>query len=78
VYDPSAAILGDISGDGIVDSTDALLALRIAAGLDEPTSSKLTRGDVAPLVNGISHPDGQIDISDVVVILRKAVGLMGW
>ncbi len=69
---------GDLTGDGTVDAADALKALRIAAGIDTATAADLSRGDVAPLVSGTPHPDGKIDIGDVVVILRKAVGLVSW
>jgi hypothetical protein len=68
---------GDFSGDG-VKVEDALKALRIASGIDVATTSDLIHGDVAPMVNGIPHPDGKIDINDVVVILRKAAGLTSW
>lgn len=78
VFDPYAAISGDLNGDSVVDITDALLALRIAAGLDIPTASELAHGDVAPLVNGLPQPDGRIDVSDVVVLLRKSAGLLEW
>ncbi len=67
---------GDLNGDGIVDMTDALKALRIAVGIDTQTASELIRGDVAPLVNGAPHPDGKFDINDVVVLLKMAAGLM--
>jgi hypothetical protein len=69
---------GDLTGDGIVDIADALRTLRIAAGIVQPTSAEITHADVAPIVNGLPQPDGKIDISDVVAILRKAVGLMTW
>lgn len=68
---------GDLDGGG-VSITDALRALRILAGLITPTSNDLAHGDVAPFVNGLPQPDGKIDIGDVVVILRKAVGLVSW
>ena len=68
---------GDLDGSG-VSVTDALRALRIAGGLIIPTAADISHGDVAPLVNGIPQPDGSIDIGDVVVILRKAVGLVNW
>jgi hypothetical protein len=68
---------GDLDGGG-VSTTDALRALRIAAGLIAPTSDDLAHGDVAPLVNGAPHPDGKIDVGDVVVILRKALGMINW
>jgi len=60
-------ILGDITGDGVVDSGDALLALRIAIGELIPTELQKLAGDL----NG----DRKIDSADVVMILRKAVGL---
>jgi hypothetical protein len=63
---------------GPVDVTDALKSLRIAAGIDTPTQDDLLHGDVAPLANGKRQPDGKIDISDVVAILRKAAGLPSW
>ena len=63
---------GDLNGDGIVDMTDALKVLRIAAGLDTPTASDIAHGDAAPLAGGQRHPDGKIDLADVVAILRKA------
>ena len=69
---------GDMNGDGIVDITDALWALRIAAGLIQPTPADIAHADVAPIVNGVPQADGVIDIRDVVVILRKAAGLVTW
>ncbi len=60
-------ILGDINGDGEVDSGDALLALKIAVGELIPTELQKLSGDL----NG----DRKIDSADAVMILRKAVGL---
>ena len=74
---PAAFPSGDIDGGG-VSVTDALKALRFAAKLDTPTSTDLSNGDVAPLVNGVPQPDGVIDVGDAVVILRRAVGLISW
>jgi hypothetical protein len=68
---------GDFNGDG-VKVEDALKALRIAAGLDWPEVSDIAHGDVAPLARGHPHPDGKIDLADVVAILRKAAGLPSW
>lgn len=67
---------GDInSSSGKPDLVDALKAMRIAMGFDVATSDELLRGDVAPLINGVPTPDGKIDTGDVLVILRKVVGL---
>ncbi len=82
VYAPGPLIrsntTGDMNNDGTVDIADALRALRIAAGLITPSASELGHGDVAPMVNGVPQPDGRIDIGDVVVLLRKSVGLVNW
>jgi hypothetical protein len=65
---------GDINDDGIVDAGDVLLAMRIASGLYTPTAAEFQRGDVAPLVSGSPSPDGMINVADVLVIQRKALG----
>ena len=54
---------------------DALKALRFAMKIETPTKTELLHGDVAPLVNGVPQPDGDINLGDVIVILRKVVGL---
>jgi 2',3'-cyclic-nucleotide 2'-phosphodiesterase (5'-nucleotidase family) len=74
----SFALLGDLDASGDVSAGDALRALRIAAGLIQSTAADLLRGDVAPLVSNAPHPDGKIDLGDVVLILRKAAGLSSW
>lgn len=58
---------GDLNGDGVVRANDAVFALRISAGLLEPTPQQLLVGDM----NG----DGNIRANDALLILRKAVGL---
>ncbi|MBI5655915.1 MAG: hypothetical protein HZC44_03430 [Geobacter sp.] len=55
---------------------DALRSLQTTVGLTSPTPGELLRLDVSPLVNGASVGDGVIDIEDVIIILRKAVGLL--
>jgi large repetitive protein len=69
-------ILGDLDGDGRVDIRDAAQALRISLGLDQASPQTLAHGDVAPLVNGVPRPDGVIDSGDVLLLLRKIVGLV--
>lgn len=66
---------GDISGDGIIDAVDVLLATRISIGELVPTTNQLMRGDAAPLVSGIPAPDGVINAGDLVVIQQLALGL---
>lgn len=69
---------GDVNGDGAVDLIDAALALRCAVADLAPTEAQLRRGDVAPIVSGMPIPNGAIDAADVLVILRKIVGLQNW
>lgn len=54
--------------------SDALLALQIGSGKVTPTAGQLTRLDVAPVVNGISVPNGVVDTGDAIVLLSKIVG----
>ena len=71
---PPTFLSGDINADGIVNVADALLALQIAVGKVTPDAGQLGRGDVAPIINGTSQPNGKIDIGDVIVILGKVTG----
>jgi hypothetical protein len=66
---------GDVNGDGEVDINDALLALQIVAGIVTPTPSERLSMDVAPIISGISAPDDILDMGDVLLILRKVLGL---
>lgn len=66
---------GDVDGSGKVDIKDALKMLKLALGLDTTAPEQKLRGDVAPLLNGVSRPDGVLDVFDVIYILEKSVGL---
>jgi hypothetical protein len=76
--------IGTTGKDGVLVPTpgkteptiaDALKALRFAMGNETPTAEEVKHGDVAPLINGVPHPDGVINLGDAIVILRKVVGL---
>jgi len=69
-------IIAVAEADAAFTVADAIKALNIAAGLVTPSQSQILRFDVAPLTNGVSVGDGTVDVEDVVVILRKAVGLL--
>jgi hypothetical protein len=57
---------------------DAVVAMQIAVDNLAATDTHLLHGDVAPLVDGMPAPDGKIDVGDVVVIMRKVLGLVAW
>lgn len=59
-------VSGDINGDGLVTSSDALLALRYALGLIGGSALDLAEADM----NG----DGVVDSSDALIILRRTLG----
>ena len=61
-------IIGDASGDNIVDSADALMVLRYSVGLGNEVDYSIF---VLMDVNG----DGNVDSSDALEILRYSVGL---
>jgi len=71
-------VSGSCQGGGSVGIADAVRALRIAVGIVTATAADMVRGDVAPLVNGVPNPDGRIDVSDALLILKKAVGLVSF
>jgi hypothetical protein len=67
---------GDVTGNGVVDVEDAVLALRIIVGFYTPTPEEIMAGDVYPV-----HPDRRpggdgIDVNDVAHLLRAIVGIV--
>ena len=58
---------GDVSGDGVVNVVDVLLATRIILGELVPTADQLVRADMVP--------DEVINAGDLVRIQRAALGL---
>ncbi|WP_162604869.1 MBG domain-containing protein [Geomonas ferrireducens] len=68
-------IAGDLNGDGRVDLGDAARLLRVSLGEEEASAEVMAHCDLAPLVDGVPKPDGVIDVGDVLVLLRRIVGL---
>ncbi|MBT0652770.1 hypothetical protein [Geomobilimonas luticola] len=66
---------GDVVEDGTINLTDVLKALRIAVGMVQPTPEERVAADVAPLVANAVKPDGKVNVSDVLVLLRRSVNL---
>ena len=75
---PSNVPDGDVNGDGKVDTADLLLAMRILTGQYTPSTTEQLRWDVAPLVNDVPVPNGQNDVGDYVVLLRKVTGVISF
>jgi hypothetical protein len=67
-----------ISFSSTMDISSALRALRIAVQLDSPTPADMQLLDVAPLANGVPTQSGNIDITDALLVLQNAVGLVNW
>ena len=69
---------GDLNIDGAVNAADVLIASRIISGQLTITAQQLSHGDVAPLVAGQPTPDGVFNLGDLIVIQRKALGLINF
>lgn len=66
---PSFAIPGDVNGDGVITVQDAILCLRIAGGLYNPTRAEFSRADVRP------YPyDGKVTVIDALATVQWALG----
>jgi hypothetical protein len=68
-------IAGDMNDDNAVDVTDAILALKASLGLIVLTDTQQFAADIAPRpgTGGRAVGDGQVDVADVVKVLRRAV-----
>jgi parallel beta-helix repeat protein len=60
-------VKGDVNSDGDVKSNDAILILRISAGLMTPTPQQQCAADM--------NDDGKVGANDAILILRKVAGL---
>ncbi len=65
IHATTGGIKGDVNGDGKIKPNDAILALRISAGLLEPTQEQFFTADM----NG----DGKIRADDAILILKQSV-----
>ena len=66
--EPHDFLPGDVDMNGIVDSVDALLALRYALGIVELNDEQLLRGDM--------DQNGTVDSVDALIILRMSLGII--
>ena len=60
--------LGDINDDGAIDVNDALLTLKIAAGVITPTPEQMVRADI--------DANGVVDVNDALKVLKRAAGVI--
>lgn len=63
----AGAVRGDVNIDGVVDTLDALLALRISLGFERPSATQLISADM--------NADGVIDSTDALSILKLAISV---
>lgn len=76
--DPTRSLAsGDINENFVIEAGDLFLALRILFGELSPTAQQMMRADVAPVVDGVSRPDGVVNEADVLNIYQKAIGMPG-
>jgi len=69
---------GDVNGDGRVSVGDAVLALRLAVGLDPPGGLSWLAADVIPAKEQTwLSGDGRVTLADALWILKKALGTSG-
>lgn len=66
--EPPAGLLGDINDNGVVDATDALLALRYAMNIIDLTDAQLAVGDV--------DGNGVVNMNDALYIMRYAMSII--
>lgn len=57
---------------------DALKVLQAYYGGTSLSAADKIRYDVAPVVDGVPAGDGKVDIADVILILRRIVGIGSW
>jgi hypothetical protein len=77
VYGPAPPPDGDVSFDCKVDIADVLLAGQAITGQRTLNAAQFARADVAPLAAGVPAPDALVNTADLLLILRKSVG-MSW
>ena len=69
---------GDINVDGVVNTADILLGMQVAIGSRLLNPEQFWHGDVAPLVSDVPTPDGEFNLGDVLLITRKALGMVSF
>ena len=59
--------------------SDAVRAQQLVLGKLQVSNAEIGIYDLAPLgADGRPHPDGVVDVGDVVIMLRRLVGILNW
>ena len=61
---------GDLNNDGNVDISDLILGNQIILGQYLPTPEQSMAFDLAPILHGVSHPDGFLNAADLLLLQR--------
>ena len=69
---------GDITLDGLVNVADVLLGHQVLLGKETLSREQFTHGNVAPLVDGQPEPDERFTLGDLLIIQRKALGMINF
>jgi hypothetical protein len=69
---------GDINVDGEVNTADILLGIQVVIENQPLNPDQFWHGDIAPLVSDVPAPNGKFDLADVLLITRKALGLLSF
>lgn len=77
--DPAAYQRGDVNKAGGIDIADALLIFQAYLSGATLTGDAAILCDVAPLsASGAPVGDGRVDLGDVMIIMRRVVGVITW
>jgi uncharacterized Zn-binding protein involved in type VI secretion len=76
LFRPDGNINIEPTTDLVVNDLDANACMDIVVGVKTATRYQIAHGDIGPLKDGLSNPNGRIDVTDCILILRKASGLL--
>jgi len=72
-------IPGDVNNNGALELSDVLTCFRYYRGRVSLTDAQKLSCDVAPLgSDGKPSPDDKVDAKDVILLLRRMLGLVSW
>jgi uncharacterized repeat protein (TIGR02543 family) len=76
---PHDGIINPASGKTAPDISDALAVLKHFSGIAQLNASQQIHADVAPLSAGlVPIGDSTVDLADVIIILRRTIGIGNW